>query len=66
MLSPAEIIRIDRVMASLFCAITPVFRALVSTVPTSAKRDSFSQGLWTTEMDLSRLWRGLEQTAFKC
>jgi hypothetical protein len=65
MLSPGEIIRIGIAKASLFCAVTPVRRALVSAVPTSAKRDSFSQGLWTTEMDFSRLWHGLEQTAFK-
>jgi hypothetical protein len=66
MLSPDEVIWIGSAKASLFCAVTPVRRVLVSTVPTGAERDSFSQGLWTTEMDFSRLWRGLEQTASKC
>jgi hypothetical protein len=65
MLSPCETVRIDSAKAFLFCAVTPVRRAIVVAVQNDAKRDSFSQGIWTTDTDFSRLWRGLEQTAFK-
>lgn len=66
MLSPSEIARHNSAMASLLCAVTPVRRTPVDVVQSDAKRDSFSQGICSTGTNFSRLWRGLEQTAFKC
>jgi hypothetical protein len=64
MLSPCEIARDDGAGASLSCAVTPVRYAPVDAIQSDAKRDSFSLSVRRTDTNFSRLWRGLEQTAF--
>ncbi|MDB5762613.1 MAG: hypothetical protein JWQ21_1608 [Herminiimonas sp.] len=65
MLSPYEIAQPDSTEAFLFCAVTPIRPAPVGAVQNGAKRDSFSQSFCSIATNSSRLWRGLEQTAFK-
>jgi hypothetical protein len=65
MLIPGEIARCCSAEASLPCAITSIRRAPVVAVQKDAKRYSFSQRFCSTNANFSRLWRGLEQTAFK-
>jgi len=65
MLSPGEIVRNNSAVASLLCAVTPVRCTPVDVIQSDAKRDSFSQGICSYGRNFSRLWRGLEQTAFK-
>ncbi len=66
MLSPGENARCDRLSAFLSCAVTSIRRAPIDAIQNGAKRDSFSRNYCGTAADFSRLWRGLEQTAFKC
>lgn len=65
MLIPDEIARRCDAEASLLCAVTSIRRAPVVAIQKDAKRYSFSQRFCSTNANFSRLWRGLEQTAFK-
>lgn len=51
--------------ASLLSAVTSIFQAPVDTLRTGAGRNSFSVSFCGVNADLSRLWRGSEQTAYK-
>ena len=63
MLSPVETGCGGTLLAFLFCAVTPIRLAHYGAFQTDAKRYSFSLSR-ALAIDPSRLWRGLEQTAF--
>jgi hypothetical protein len=53
MLSPCEIGRMYSAEASLLCAVTPIRCTPVDAVQNDAQRDSFSQGIRTTDTTLT-------------